>query len=106
MGLCAGGCDEEIHFTLADRSRVTFSVLAGQNLLENSLLISSAKKIIVSPNCEVALAKKDLDQLSRKTCLILTNNIVVGIFCHLSRDFNPGDIRKPREMLKYGFMFF
>jgi len=63
MGLCVGDYYEETRFTLADRSRMTFPILVGRNFLENSLLVSSAKKMIASPECEVKLAQKDAEAL-------------------------------------------
>ncbi len=63
MGLCVGDYYEETRFTLADRSNMTFPILVGRNFLENSLLVSSAEKMIASPECEVKLAKKDPEEL-------------------------------------------
>lgn len=63
MGLCVGEYYEETRFTLADRSNMTFPILVGRNYLENSLLVSSAEKMIASPECEVKLAQKDSESL-------------------------------------------
>lgn len=63
MGLCVGDYYEETRFTLADRSNMTFPILVGRNFLENSLLVSSAEKMIASPECEVKLASKDPEEL-------------------------------------------
>lgn len=63
MGLCVGDYYEKTRFTLADRSRMSFPILVGRNFLENSLLVSSAEKMIASPVCEVNLTQKDKDTL-------------------------------------------
>lgn len=63
MGLCVGDYYEKTRFTLADRSRMTFPILVGRNFLENSLLVSSAEKMIASPVCEVRLSQKSVDTL-------------------------------------------
>lgn len=56
MGLCVGDYYKETRFTLADRSRMTFPILVGRNYLDKSLLVSSADKNTVQPNCDVNLA--------------------------------------------------
>lgn len=63
MGLCVGKHYQETEFTLADRSRMTFPILVGRNYLEDSLLVSSSVKRIASPECEVNLAKSDIEKL-------------------------------------------
>lgn len=60
MGLCVGDYYKETRFTLADRSRMTFPILVGRNYLDKSLLVSSADKNTVEPNCDVNLALNDL----------------------------------------------
>jgi len=63
MGLCVGKHYQETEFTLADRSRMTFPILVGRNYLDDSLLVSSSEKRIVSPQCEVNLAQSDIEKL-------------------------------------------
>lgn len=60
MGLCVGDYYKETRFTLADRSRMTFPILVGRNYLDKSLLVSSAEKNTVQPNCDVNLAANEL----------------------------------------------
>ncbi len=60
MGLCVGDYYKQTRFTLADRSRMTFPILVGRNYLNKSLLVSSAEKNTVEPNCDVNLALNDL----------------------------------------------
>ncbi len=60
MGLCVGDYYKKTRFTLADRSRMTFPILVGRNYLDKSLLVSSAEKNTVEPNCDVNLALNDL----------------------------------------------
>jgi len=60
MGLCVGDYYKQTRFTLADRSQMTFPILVGRNYLNKSLLVSSAEKNTVEPNCDVNLALNDL----------------------------------------------
>jgi hypothetical protein len=53
MGLCVGGHYKKNHFTLADRSRMTYPVLVGRNFLRDEVLVSSNHKFISEPNCEL-----------------------------------------------------
>jgi hypothetical protein len=59
MGLCVGDYYKKTNFTLADRSRMTFPILVGRNYLDESLLVSSADKNTVEPNCDVNLAANE-----------------------------------------------
>jgi hypothetical protein len=57
MGLCVGDHYKKNHFTLSDRSRMTYPVLVGRNFLKDEVLVSSKQKLTSEPNCELGSEK-------------------------------------------------
>lgn len=52
MRLCVGDFYRETAFTLADRSRMSVSVLVGRNFMEKGVLVDSDKSNTVTPQCQ------------------------------------------------------